>query len=149
MKHQRKESNIIMSNQKPWSSPQLIVEWFNTLDDPDTFFKENGYNRFPFIQDSISLKSESVLITLTTTQNLETQQNRINNYLQDNLILGYASVSVELYIEDKSVSGAEITFELKLPMSLKPKNFFSYINSKIIDIQNSRKDIFQAFKLEK
>ena len=126
-----------------------MVHWFNQIDDPDVFFKKNGYTRFPFIQDSISLKSESVQITLSTINNLETQQNRINNYLQDELILGYASVSVELYIEDKSVSGAEITFELKLPMSLEHENFFSYINSKIIDIQNSRKEIFQAFKLEK
>lgn len=144
----KKELNI-MSNQKPWSSPQIMVDWFNQIDDPDAFFKENGYNRFPFIQDSISLKSESVQITLSTTNNLENQQNRINNYLQDELILGYASISVEIYIEDKSVSGAEMTFELKLPMSLKPENFFSYINSKIIDIQNSRKEIFQASKLEK
>ena len=138
-----------MTNQKPWSSPQIMVDWFNTLDDPDNFFKENGYNRFPFIQDSISLKSESVLITLSTTKSLETQQHLINNHFQDDLILGYATITVELYVADKTVSGAEITFELKLPMSLQPENFFNYINSKIIDIQNSRKEINQAFKLEK
>lgn len=138
-----------MTNQKPWSSPQIMVDWFNTLNDPDNFFKKNGYNRFPFIQDSISLKSESVLITLSTTKSLETQQHLINNHFQDDLILGYASITVELYVADKTVSGAEITFELKLPMSLQPENFFNYINSKIIDIQNSRKEIIQAFKLEK
>ena len=138
-----------MTNQKPWSSPQIMVDWFNTLDDPDNFFKENGYNRFPFIQDSISLKSESVLITLSTTKSLETQQHLINNHFQDDLILGYATITVELYVADKTVSVAEITFELKLPMSLQPENFFNYINSKIIDIQNSRKEINQAFKLEK
>lgn len=138
-----------MTNQTPWSSPQIMVDWFNTLDDPEAFFKENGYTRFPFIQDSISLKSESMLITLLTTKDLETQQNRINNHFQDDLILGYAIVTVEIYIKDKSVSNAELTFELKLPMSLKPEEFFTYINSKIIDVQNSRKEIIQAFKLEK
>ena len=138
-----------MTNQTPWSSPQIMVDWFNTLDDPEAFFKENGYTRFPFIQDSISLKSESMLLTLLTTKDLETQQNRINNHFQDDLILGYAIVTVEIYIKDKSVSNAELTFELKLPMSLKPEEFFTYINSKIIDVQNSRKEIIQAFKLEK
>ena len=29
-----------MKNQTPWSSPQIMVEWFNTLDDPDAFFKK-------------------------------------------------------------------------------------------------------------
>ena len=74
-----------------------------------------------------------MLITLLTTKDLEIQQNRINNHFQDDLILGCAIVTVELYIEDKSVSNAELTFELKLPMSLKPEEFFTYINSKIID----------------
>lgn len=137
-----------MTNSNTWATPQRMVDWFNQLDDPDAFFKENGYRRFPFIQDSISLKSESVQITLSTVPDLERQQNLVANYLQNDLILGYASVSVELYIEDRDVEEAEMTFTLKLPMFLEPKEFFNYIDSKIVSVQNARKEITHAFKLE-
>lgn len=138
-----------MTNQNTWATPQLMVDWFNQLDDPDAFFKENGYRRFPFIQDSISLKSESVQITLSTVPDLERQQNLIDMHFQNDLILGYASVSVELYIEDRDIEGAEMTFALKLPMSLEPKDFFKHIDSKIIEVQNARKEVIAAFNLEK
>jgi len=137
-----------MTKSNTWATPQRMVDWFNQLDDPDAFFKENGYRRFPFIQDSISLKSESVQITLSTVPDLERQQNLVANYLQNDLILGYASVSVELYIEDRDVEASEMTFVLKLPMSLEPKEFFNYIDSKIVSVQNARKEITHAFKLE-
>ena len=137
-----------MTNSNTWATPQRMVDWFNQLDDPDAFFKENGYRRFPFIQDSISLKSESVQITLSTVPDLERQQNLIANYLQNELILGYASVSVELYVEDRDVEASEITFVLKLPMSLEPKEFFNYIDSKIVSVQDARKEITCAFKIE-
>lgn len=137
-----------MTNQNTWATPQLMVDWFNQLDDPDAFFKENRYRRFPFIRDSITLKSESVQITLSTVPDLERQRNLVANYLQNDLILGYASVSVELYIEDRDVEEAEMTFALKLPMSLEPKEFFNYIDSKIVSVQNARKAITRSFKLE-
>ena len=137
-----------MTNSNTWATPQRMVDWFNQLDDPDAFFKENGYRRFPFIQDSISLKSESVQITLSTVPDLERQQNLISNYLQNDLILGYASVSVELYIEDRDIEASEMTFVLKIPMSLEPKEFFYYIDSKIVSVQDARKAITRAFKLE-
>lgn len=137
-----------MTNSNTWATPQRMVDWFNQLDDPDAFFKENGYRRFPFIQDSISLKSESVQITLSTVPDLERQKNLIDMHFQNDLILGYASVSVELYIEDRDVEEAEMTFALKLPMSLEPKEFFNYIDSKIVSVQNARKEITHAFKLE-
>ena len=137
-----------MTNSNTWATPQRMVAWFNQLDDPDAFFKENGYRRFPFIQDSISLKSESVQITLSTVPDLERQKNLIDMHFQNDLILGYASVSVELYIEDRDVEEAEMTFALKLPMSLEPKEFFNYIDSKIVSVQNARKEITHAFKLE-
>lgn len=138
-----------MTNSNTWATPQLMVDWFNQLDDPDAFFKENGYRRFPFIQDSISLKSESVQITLSTVPDLERQQNLVANYLQNDLILGYASVSVELYIEDRDIEESEMTFALKLPMSLEPKDFFKYIDSKIVSVQDARKEVVAAFKLER
>lgn len=137
-----------MTKSNTWATQQRMVDWFNQLDDPDAFFKENGYRRFPFIQDSISLKSESVQITLSTVPDLERQQNLIANYLQNDLILGYASVSVELYIEDQDIEESEMTFVLKLPMSLEPKEFFNYIDSKIVSVQDARKAITHAFKLE-
>ena len=137
-----------MTNSNTWATPQRMVDWFNQLDDPDAFFKENGYRRFPFIQNSISLKSESVQITLSTVPDLERQQNLIANYLQNDLILGYASVSVELYVEDRDIEASEMTFLLKLPMSLEPKEFFNYIDSKIASVQDARKAIIRAFKLE-
>ena len=137
-----------MTNSNTWATPQRMVDWFNQLDDPDAFFKENGYRRFPFIQDSISLKSESVQITLQTVSDLERQQNLVANHLQNDLILGYASVSVELYIEDRDIEESEMTFVLKLPMSLEPKDFFDYIDSKIVSVQDARKAITRAFKLE-
>ena len=138
-----------MTNSNTWSTPQRMVDWFNQLDDPDAFFKENGYRRFPFIQDSISLKSESVQITLSAADDLERQQNYIDLGRQRDLILGYASVSVELYIEDRDVEESEMTFVLKLPMSLEPREFFNYIDSKIVEVQNARKEVIAAFKLEK
>ena len=67
-----------MTNSNAWSTPQLMADWFNQLDEPDTFFKENGYSRFPFIQDSITLNSEHVQITLSTAKDLERQQNYID-----------------------------------------------------------------------
>ena len=137
-----------MANSNTWSIPQLMVDWFNQLDDPDTFFRENGYSRFPFIQDSISLKSESVQITLSTVPDLERQQNYIDLGRQRDLILGYASVSVELYIEDRDIEASEMTFVLKLPMSLEPKEFFNYIDSKIVSVQDARKAITHSFKLK-
>lgn len=137
-----------MTNQTPWSTPQLMVDWFNQLDEPDAFFRENGYHRFPFIQDSISLKSESVQITLSTAKDLESQQNYIDLGRQRDLILGYASVSVELYIEDRDIEESEMTFVLKLPMSLEPKEFFNYVDSKIVSVQDARKEINRAFELE-
>lgn len=138
-----------MTNLNTWATPQRMVDWFNQLDDPDAFFKENGYRRFPFIQDSISLKSESVQITLSAADDLERQQNYIDLGRQRDLILGYASVSVELYIEGRDIEGAEMTFALKLPMSLEPKDFFNYIDSKIVAVQNARKEVVAAFKLER
>ena len=137
-----------MTNSNTWATPQRMVDWFNQLDDPDAFFKENGYRRFPFIQDSISLKSESVQITLSTVPDLERQQNYIELGRQRDLILGYASVSVELYIDDRDVEEAEMTFALKLPIDLEPKEIFNYIDSKIISVQNSHKEITRAFDLE-
>ena len=79
---------------------------------------------------------------------LERQQNLVANHLQNDLILGYASVSVELYIEDRDIEESEMTFVLKLPMSLEPKDFFDYIDSKIVSVQDARKAITRAFKLE-
>ena len=137
-----------MTNSNTWATPQRMVDWFNQLDDLDAFFKENGYRRFPFIQDSISLKSESVQITLSTVPDLERQQNYIELGRQRDLILGYASVSVELYIDDRDVEEAEMTFALKLPIDLEPKEFFNYIDSKIVSVQDARKAITHAFKLE-
>lgn len=124
-----------MTNQISWSTPQLMVDWFNQLEDPDAFFKENGYRRFAFIQDSISLRSDSIQITFTYTRD-------------DDKILGYASVSVELYIDDRDVEEAEMTFALKLPIDLEPKEIFNYIESKIVSVQNSHKEITRAFELE-
>ena len=124
-----------MTNSDTWSTPQRMVDWFNQLDNPDEFFKENGYRRFAFIQDSISLRSDSIQITFTYTRD-------------DDNILGYASVSVELSIDDRDVEEAEMTFALKLPIDLKPKEIFSYIDSKIISVQNSHKEITRAFDLE-
>lgn len=124
-----------MTNSNTWSTPKHMVDWFNKLDDPDAFFKENGYHRFPFIQDSISLQSDSVQITFTSDSN-------------DDGILGYASVSVELDIEDRDVEEAGMTFSLKLPIDLEPKEIFNYIDSKIVSVQNARKMIEKAFELE-
>lgn len=124
-----------MTNSNTWATPQLMVDWFNKLEDPDAFFKENGYYRFPFIQDSISLQSDSVQITFTSDSD-------------DDGILGYASVSVELYIEDRDVEEAGMTFSLKLPIDLEPKEIFNYIDSKIVSVQNARKMIEKAFELE-
>lgn len=124
-----------MTNSNTWATPQLMVDWFNKLDDPDAFFKENGYHRFPFIQDSISLQSDSVQITFTSDSD-------------DDGILGYASVSVELYIEDRDVEEAGMTFSLKLPIDLEPKEIFNYIDSKIVSVQNAREMIEKAFELE-
>lgn len=124
-----------MTNLNTWSSPKHMVDWFNQLDDQDTFFKENGYRRFPFIQDSISLRSDSIHITFTYNQD-------------DNSILGYASVSVELYIDDQDVEEAGMTFALKLPIGLEPKEIFNYINSKIVSVQDAPKMIEKAFELE-
>ena len=138
-----------MTNSNTWSTPQLMVDWFNQLDEPDSFFKENGYSRFPFIQDSITLNSEHVQITLSTAEDLERQRNYIDLGCQKDLILGYASVSVDIYIEDRDIEASELTFALKLPMSLEPKDFFDYIDSKIVDVQKSSKHIFRSFDLEK
>lgn len=124
-----------MTNQISWSTPQRMVDWFNQLDDPDAFFKENGYRRFAFIQDSISLRSDSIQIAFTYTRD-------------DDNILGYASVSVELYIDDRDVEEAGMMFALKLPIDLEPKEIFNYIDSKVIAVQNARKEINRAFELE-
>ena len=83
-----------MTTQNTWSSPKHMVGWFNQLDNPDEFFKEKGYRRFPFIQDSISLRSDSLQITFTYNQG-------------DDSILGFASVSVEMYLDDKDIEDAE------------------------------------------
>lgn len=124
-----------MTNSNTWATPQRMVDWFNQLDNPDEFFKEHGYRRFAFIQDSISLRSDSIQITFAYTRD-------------DDNILGYASVSVELYIDDRDVEEAEMTFALKLPIDLEPKEIFNYIDSKIISVQNSYKEITRAFELE-
>lgn len=124
-----------MTNSNTWSSPKRMVDWFNQLDNPDAFFKENGYRRFAFIRDSISLRSDSIQITFTYTRD-------------DDNILGYASVSVELYIDDRDVEEAEMTFALKLPIDLEPKEIFNYIDSKLVSVQNSHKEITRAFELE-
>lgn len=124
-----------MTNLNTWSTPKHMVDWFNQLDDPDTFFKENNYRRFPFIQDSISLRSDSIHITFTYNQG-------------DDSILGYASVSVELHIDDRDVEEAGMTFALKLPIGLEPKEIFNYIDSKIVSVQNAPKMIEKVFELE-
>lgn len=124
-----------MTTQNNWSTPQLMVDWFNQLDNPDEFFKDNGYRRFPFIQDSIFLRSDSIGITF--------KHNR-----DDDNILGYALISVEMFIEDRDVEAAEMTFALKLPIDLEPKEIFNYIDSKVVSVQNARKEINRAFELE-
>lgn len=124
-----------MPTQNTWSTSKQMVEWFNQLDNPDEFFKENNYRRFPFIQDSISLRSDSIQITFTYNQG-------------DDSILGFASVSVEMYLDDKDVEAAEMTFALKLPIDLKPEEIFNYINSKIIAVNYCHKEVVPSFKLE-
>ena len=124
-----------MTTQNTWSTPKHMVDWFNQLDDPDAFFKDSNYRRFPFIQDSISLRSDSIHITFTYNQG-------------DDSILGYASVSVELYIDDRDVEEAGMTFALKLPIDLEPKEIFNYIDSKIVSVQNATKMIEKAFELD-
>ena len=124
-----------MTTQNNWSTLQLMVDWFNQLDNPDEFFKDNGYRRFPFIQDSIFLRSDSIGITF--------KHNR-----DDDNILGYALISVEMFIEDRDVEAAEMTFALKLPIDLEPKEIFNYIDSKVVSVQNARKEINRAFELE-
>ena len=124
-----------MTNLQTWSTPQRMVDWFNQLDDPDAFFKENGYRRFAFIQDSISLRSDSIQITFTYTRD-------------DDNILGYASVSVEMFIDDRDVEEAGMMFALKLPIDLEPKEIFNYIDSKVIAVQNARKEINRTYELE-
>lgn len=124
-----------MTTQNTWSSPKHMVGWFNQLDNPDEFFKEKGYRRFPFIQDSISLRSDSLQITFTYNQG-------------DDSILGFASVSVEMYLDDKDIEDAEMTFALKLPIDLKPEEIFNYINSKIIAVNYCRKEVVPSFELE-
>lgn len=42
-----------------------------------------------------------------------------------------------------------MTFVLKLPMTLEPKEVFNYIDSKIVEVQNARKEVVAAFKLER
>ena len=101
----------------------------------NAFFKENGYRRFAFIQDSISLRSDSIQITFTYNRD-------------DDNILGYASISVEMFIDDRDVEAAEMTFALKLPIDLEPKEIFNYIDSKVIAVQNARKEINRAYDLE-
>lgn len=130
----RKEINR-MTTQTTWSSPKHMVDWFNQLDDPDAFFKENHYRRFLFIQDSISLRSDSLQITFTYNQG-------------DDSILGYASISVEMYLDDRDVESAEMTFNLKLPIDLKPEKIFDYINSKIIAVNYCGKEVVPSFALE-
>ena len=125
-----------MTNSNTWSTPQRMVGWFNQLDDPDAFFKENGYRRFAFIQDSISLRSDSIQITFTYNRD------------DDDNILGYASISIEMFIDDRDVEAAEMTFALKLPIDLEPKEIFNYIDSKVIAVQNARKEINRAYELE-
>lgn len=124
-----------MTTQNTWSSPKQMVEWFNQLGNPDEFFKEKGYRRFPFIQDSISLRSDSLQITFTYNQG-------------DDSILGFASVSVEMYLDDKDIEDAEMTFALKLPIDLKPEEIFNYINSKIIAVNYCHKEVVPSFALE-
>lgn len=124
-----------MTNSNTWSSPKHMVDWFNQLDNPDAFFKENGYRRFAFIQDSISLRSDSIQITFTYTRD-------------DDKILGYASVSVELYIDDRDVEEAEMTFALKLPIDLEPKEIFNYIDEKLVAVNRAYKEVVPAFELE-
>ena len=124
-----------MTTQNTWSSPKHMVDWFNQLDDPDVFFKENGYRRFPFIVDSISLRSDSIQITFNYNQG-------------DDSVLGYALISVEMYLDDKDIEGAEMTFGLKLPIDLKPEDIFDYINSKIIAVNYCSKEVVPSFRLE-
>ena len=124
-----------MTTQNNWSTLQLMVDWFNQLDNPDEFFKDNGYRRFPFIQDSIFLRSDSIGITF--------KHNR-----DDDNILGYALISVEMFIEDRDVEAAEMTFALKLPIDLEPEEIFNYINSKIIAVNYCHKEVVPSFALE-
>lgn len=124
-----------MTSLSTWSTPKHMVDWFNQLNEPDAFFKENDYRRFPFIQDSISLRSDLIQITFTYNQG-------------DDSILGYASVSVEIDIDDRDVEKAEMTFALRLPIGLEPKEIFNYIDSKIVSVQNAPKMISRAFDLE-
>ena len=124
-----------MTTQNTWSTPKQMVDWFNQLDDPDAFFKANGYRRFPFIQSSIWLKADSIQITFAYNQG-------------DDSILGFASISVEMYLGDKDIESAEMTFNLKLPIDLKPEEIFNYINSKIIAVNYCHKEVVPSFALE-
>lgn len=95
-----------------------------------------------------SLKSEDALITFSTARDLDRQQNYIDLGCQRDLILGYASVSVEMYLDDKDIEAAEMTFNLKLPIDLKPKEIFNYIDEKLVAVNLAYKEVVPAFKLE-
>lgn len=124
-----------MTTQNTWSTPKQMLDWFNQLDDPDSFFKANGYRRFPFIVNSITLRSDSIQITFAYNQG-------------DDSVLGFASISVEMYLDDKDVEAAEMTFNLKLPIDLKPEDIFNYINSKIVAVNYCHKEVIPSFALE-
>ena len=138
-----------MQNQTIWTSHRVISDWFNQLEDAESFFKDNGFSRQSLVTSQIILTSENMIIALQPVESLEIQKTNIELNVQKALKLGRAMITLEMFIDDSEVEHAATTLALNLPIDLELRDFFNYIKSKIVELENAHKEFVAAYQFIK
>lgn len=90
-----------------------------------------------------------MIIALQPVESLEIQKTNIELNVQKALKLGRAMITLEMFVDDQDVENAATTLALNLPIDLGPKDFFNYIKSKIVELENAHKEFVAAYKFIK
>lgn len=138
-----------MKNQTIWTSDHAIADWFNQLGDVDSFLKDNGFSRQKLATSQVVLTGRDMIVVLRPVERLEVQKTNVELNIQKALKLGQSMITLEMFIDHPEVENAAVTLSLDLPIGLEPVELFDYIDSKIVELENARKELTAAYRLAK
>lgn len=138
-----------MKNQTIWTSDHAIADWFNRLEDANSFLKDNGFSRQKLATSQVVLTGKDMIVVLRPVERLEVQKTNVELNIQKALKLGQAMITLEMFIDHPEVENAAVTLSLDLPIGLEPAELFDYIDSKIVELENARKELTAAYRIAK
>lgn len=135
-----------MKNQTIWTSDHAIADWFNQLGDVNSFLKDNGFSCQKLATSQVVLTGKDMIVVLRPVERLEVQKTNVELNIQKALKLGQAMITLEMFIDHQDVENAAVTLSLDLPIGLEPAELFDYIDSKIVELENARKELTAAYR---